>query len=840
MEQLADTFWSLPPKEVLRQLGSSHLGLTSAEAADRLRHYGPNSLNSGLRLTTFSLLFGQFKSPIIIILLAATALALFLGDPADGVIILVIVLASGLLGFWQERSATNAVARLLAIVQIRSTVVRDGLKQDIPVEDVVPGDVVLLTAGDVLPGDCLIIESKDLFADEATLTGETYPVEKETGLIAASTVLSGRTNVLYMGTHVISGAATAVVVKTGSITEFGKISARLKLRPEETEFERGVKRFGYLLMEVTLILVLAIFGINVFFKRPIIEALLFSLALGVGLTPQLLPAIISINLSHGASRMAQKKVVVKRLASIENFGSMNVLCADKTGTLTEGIVRLDSALDTDGKDSDKVLLWAYLNSFYETGFTNPIDRAVLSGRKPDISGYEKLDEVPYDFIRKRLSVLVAKDGISTMVTKGALENVLKACSTAEIPGGMLINIDTALDGINSRYEELSNRGFRILGIAYNKAGGLRVINRGDEKAMTFLGFLVFSDQLKEGISETVSRLKQAGVELKIISGDNRFASANVSRQVGLDGAKLLSGADISVMSDEALLRKVNEVDVFAQIEPNQKERLITALKKAGNVVGFIGDGINDASALHAADVGISVDTAVDVAKDTADIVLLEKDLRVLEDGIREGRMTFSNTLKYVFMATSANFGNMFSMAGASLIMPFLPLLPKQVLLTNLLTDLPEMTIASDNVDKEMVEKPRRWDIKFIRNFMLMFGLISSIFDFTTFAILLLILHASPAQFRTGWFIESVISASVIVLVIRTRRLFLRSRPGKYLVLATLLVVAAVLIFPYIGMGRLFGFESLPAYFLLIVAIIVVVYAGFAEIAKYIFYKRMKM
>ena len=840
MGQPSDLFWSLPPGEVLRQLGTTRQGLTSTEAAARLKLHGPNLLKRGPRFNTFMLLLGQFKSPIILILLAATVLALFLGDPVDAVIILVIVLVSGLLGFWQEKSATDAVAGLLAIVQIKSKVLRSGIQQEIPAEDIVPGDVVLLGAGDMPPGDCRIIESKDLFTDEATLTGEDFPVEKDAGFTPAGTPLAGRSDVLYTGTHVLSGAATAVVVRTGGATEFGKISSRLKLRPPETEFERGVRRFGYLLMQITLILVLAIFGINVFFKRPIIDALLFSLALAVGLTPQLLPAIISINLSHGASRMARKKVVVKRLASIENFGSMNVLCADKTGTLTEAVVRLNSALDIEGKDSEKVLKLAYLNSLYESGFVNPIDQAVRSGRPPDISGYHKLDEVPYDFIRKRLTVLAAKDGLSIMITKGALENVLETCSSAEMPGGALIDMDAALERINTRYRELSDRGFRTLGIAYKDAGSLQIISREDEKGMIFLGFLVFSDRLKEGISQTVSRLKNAGVELKIISGDNHFVAASISGQVGLDGSRMLCGPDISVMSDEALLSKVNDVDVFAQVEPNQKERLITALKQAGNVVGYIGDGINDASALHAADVGISVDTAADVAKDAADIVLLEKDLSVLEDGIKEGRMTFANTLKYVFMATSANFGNMFSMAGASLIMPFLPLLPKQVLLTNLLTDLPEMTIATDNVDPELVEKPRLWDIKFIRNFMLVFGLISSMFDFITFAVLLLILNAPADQFRTGWFIESVISATVIVLVIRTRRFSIRSRPGKFLIMATLLVVAAVIALPYTGIGKLFGFESLPVYFLLIVVVIILTYAGFAEVAKHIFYRRLKL
>ncbi len=840
MKDNIESFWALPATDVMQKLQATQAGLSAVEASSRLARFGPNSLKPAKGFTTLSLLLGQFKSPIIIILLFATVLAFFLGDPVDAAIILVIIVVSGLLGFWQERGATNAVAKLLAIVQIKTTVIRDGQAVSVRLQDIVPGDIVLLKAGDVIPGDCLALDSRDLYVDEAALTGETFPVEKKTGALPVETPLSQRVNVLYTGTHVVSGTATAVVVKTGLGTEFGKISDRLKLRPPETEFEHGVRHFGYLLMEVTLVLVVAIFAINVFFKRPVLEAFLFALALAVGLTPQLLPAIISINLSHGASRMAKKKVIVKRLSSIENFGSMNVLCSDKTGTLTEGTIHLHGAIDISGKDNARVLEFAYLNSIFETGFNNPIDEAIRSVRNQDIAGYAKLDEVPYDFNRKRLTVLVSKAGVSTMITKGAVENVLAVCSNVENVKGDVQDIKPALDDLQRRYQELSTTGYRTLGLAYKPADGVQTINQEQEKDMTFLGFLVFHDPLKESIAQTVDELKRLGVTLKIITGDNRYVAAHAGQQVGFPASRLLTGPEISRMSPEALIRKVNDIDIFAQIEPSQKEFIVTSLKKAGNVVGFMGDGINDASALHAADVSMSVDSAVDVAKQAADIVLLEKDLGVLKDGVREGRVTFANTLKYVFMATSANFGNMFSMAGASLLMSFLPLLPKQILLTNLLTDLPEMTIANDNVDPEALEKPRKWDLKFIRNFMFTFGLLSSVFDFVTFGVLLLLLHATQEQFRSGWFVESVVSAALIVLVVRTRRFFLKSRPGNALLVTTVLVVLAVLIFPYTGLGVLFGFAPLPPYFLVFVAVIVIFYAGSAEIAKRIFYRRFSL
>jgi Mg2+-importing ATPase len=839
MDQLPSNFWGLSVTETFQKLETTKDGLTSNDAQQRLARYGANLLKPPKRSDALSLLLGQFKSPIILILFFATGLSFFLRDPADAFIILSIVLASGVLGFWQERGASNAVKKLLSIVQIKAEVIRDGTSKEIPVEGIVPGDIVILNAGDIVPGDGLVHDAKDLFVDEAMLTGETFPAEKAEAVLTEDTPLGHRTNALWMGTHVVSGSARALIVRTGKETEFGKVSERLKLRPQETEFERGIKHFGYFLLEVTMVLVVAIFAINVFLARPVLESMLFSLALAVGLTPQLLPAIISINLSHGAKRMAQKKVIVKRLASIENFGSMNVICSDKTGTLTEGIVHVQSACDVDGAPSDKVLLHAYLNASYETGFTNPIDEAIRNHHKFDLSGYAKQDEIPYDFLRKRLSILVSHGDTHLMVTKGSMHNVLDVCTSAETGDGTIVDIAAVKDRIQKHFEEFSGKGFRTLGIAYRNRGPESRIGKGDESGMTFSGFLVLFDPPKPGLMGTITSLKNLGVALKVITGDNRLVAANISRQIGLSDTKILTGTDLNQLSDSALLQRIANVDVFAEIEPNQKERIIIALRKAGNVVGYMGDGMNDASAIHAADVGISVESAVDVAKDAADIVLLEKDLGVLVEGVREGRRTFANTLKYVFMATSANFGNMFSMAGVSLFLPFLPLLPKQILLMNLMTDFPEMTIATDSVDEEMVDYPRRWDIKAIRKFMVTFGIVSSVFDFITFGLLLLVLHATQVQFRTGWFLESVISASLIVLVIRSRKPFFKSRPGKYLLISTLSVFAATLIVPYSPLAALFGFSPLPVSFLLFIGLIVLFYIVTAEITKKIFYAKVK-
>ena len=817
--------------------------MTQNDAEKRLTKYGSNLLKPKKRSDSLTLLLTQFKSPLILILIFAGALSLYFDVssgalPTNSIIIVTIILVSSLLGFWQERGAANAVEKLLAIVQTKATVFRDGTQKEIAVEEIVPGDVIHLNAGDLIPGDAIILESKDLFVNEASLTGETFPAEKTAAILPQATSLNQRTNSLFMGTNVVSGDAQAVIVRTGLQTEFGKVSERLKLRPPETEFEHGVKHFGYLLMEVTLVLVVITLAINVYFARSVLDSILFSLALAVGLTPQLLPAIISINLAHGAKIMATQKVIVKRLASIENFGSMNVLCSDKTGTLTEGIIKIQSIIDFNGNPSPKAQLFAYLNALNQTGFTNPIDEAICSAQV-DVSGYSKLDEVPYDFIRKRLSVLISKDNKNFIVTKGAMQNVLDVCTLVETSEATIVPIAGVQNQIQQRFQELSSKGFRVLGIAYKDNGSDKLIAKNSEANMTFLGFLVLFDPAKPKIAETIKELKQLGISLKIVTGDNRLVAASISQQVGFPTPKILAGPDLRILSDEALLRQVNEVNVFAEVEPNQKERIILALKKAGNVVGYMGEGINDASALHAADVGLSVESAVDVAKESADIVLLEKDLGVLANGVKEGRKTFANTLKYVFMATSANFGNMFSMAGASLFLSFLPLLPGQILLTNLMTDFPETTIGTDNVDSEMVEKPRRWNVAFIRNFMIVFGILSSVFDYIAFGVLIFVLKSPPELFRTGWFIESVLSASLIVLVIRSRRPFFKSYPGKYLLITTIVIVGATLIFPFTPLGKLFGFAQPPLLVLVLMSIIVVFYILAGEVVKRIFYKRVK-
>jgi Mg2+-importing ATPase len=631
---------------------------------------------------------------------------------------------SSLLGFWQEKGAANAIDELLKMVQIRCRIVRDGKESELPVENVVPGDIIILSAGDVIAGDSLLLDSKELFIDEAAFTGETYPVEKNAGIVAADASLAKRSNSLFMGSHVISGKARALVIKTGKATEFGKISDRLRLKVSETDFEKGIRRFGYMLMEITLILVIIIFAINILLHKPALDSFLFSLALAVGLTPQLLPAIISVNLSVGARAMAKQQVIVKRLSSIENFGSMNILCSDKTGTITEGKVTLKDALDIEGNHSDKTLQFAWLNASMQQGFNNPIDAAICSAYHSNADGFIVQSEIPYDFIRKRLTIQVKNEKENFAITKGALNAIVEICDMAETEAGQVIPVKDKQDAINNQYEKLSAEGYRVLGIAYKKVSNEKAFTREDENNMTFLGFITLFDPPKKDVQQTINNLHKLGVQLKLITGDNALVADNVAKQIGIINPVILTGLQIQDMSDGALFQKAIHTNIFAEVEPNQKERIILSLKKSGNVVGFMGDGINDAPALHMADVGISVNTAVDVAKEAADIVLLNHDLNVLIAGIVSGRKTFTNTMKYIFMATSANFGNMFSMAGASLFLPFLPLLPKQILLTNLLTDFPEMAIATDRVDEIAVDKPHCWDIKFIQRFMIAFGLLA--------------------------------------------------------------------------------------------------------------------
>lgn len=833
------TYWSTTEENLLTALGSSKDGLTEEEAGNRFAQAKLNDLKSARKVGGFVLFLKQFTSPITLILIGAVILSFFLGDRTNAIIILAIIIVSASLSFYQEKGAADALQKLLSLVQITSSVLRSGKPQNIPVGEVVPGDIVLLSAGDTVPGDCRLLESRDLFLNEAALTGETFPAEKKCMQAPENAVPAARANSIFMGTHVISGTAKAVVAATGRNTEFGKISQHLRKLKPETAFEKEIRRFGYLLMQLTLLLVVGVFVINVFLHKPVLDSFLFSLAIAVGLTPQLLPAIISINLSKGAARMAKEKVIVKRLAAIENLGSMNVLCSDKTGTLTQGKITLAKVIDFNGDANDKIFEYAYLNAIFETGFTNPIDEAIRNYRLLNTGETVKKDEIPYDFIRKRLSVFVNHQGKNLLITKGAFTEVLSICSKAEDAAGNIIAIEGVREKIQQLIQTYSGQGFRIITLAYKPLDNITEVHKQDEKDMVFLGLLLLTDPPREDASVTLQRLQTLGVSLKIITGDNPLIATYISKQVGISNPIVITGDELRRMSAEALMQKAPQTDVFAAVEPNQKEMILVALKRAGNVVGFMGDGINDAPALHNADVGISVNGAADVAMDAADIVLLADNLKVLENGILEGRKTFANTLKYIFMATSANFGNMFSMAGSSLLLAFLPLLPKQVLLINLLTDMPEMTIATDAVDDSMIVKPAKMDMRFLKRFMIVFGIVSSLFDYITFGVLLYIVKAPVDEFRTGWFVESVLSAALIVLVIRTQKSVLHSRPGKYLAAATCLVIIVTLLIPLSPLAPLLGLTKISAGLYGWIALIILLYVVTTEWVKRMFYSFSK-
>ena len=835
----SSAFWSKSIDSVVLEVNSSVNGLSEENAQRILQTVGRNQIQAKKRTTPLGLFLNQFKSPIVLILLFATIISAFLKDWTDALIIFLIVLGSALLSFTQENSANNAAEKLKQQVSLKSDVLRDGKIKSITSEEIVPGDVVLLSAGSLIPADGLVIEANDFFVNQAVLTGETFPIEKKSEKVPENAGLAERTNVVFMGTNVRSGSARVLIVQTGAQTAFGQIADRLTLRSPETEFQRGIKHLGYLLTEVMFVLVIGIFFFNVLFHKSVLDSLLFSIALAVGLTPQLLPAIININLSKGSQGMAKQGVIVRRLESIENFGSMDVLCTDKTGTLTKGVVQLDGALDVDGNPSENVGLYAFLNASLQTGLANPMDEAIFSMGAAGSEAFEKVDENPYDFVRKRLTVVVrGKDNANQMITKGALENILSVCSNIQFGEGEEKLTEELLTKIHEKYETWSAQGYRVLGVAVkNVAVQDHPYSTKDETGMTFAGFLLFFDPPKEGVLETIQELEKLGVRLKVITGDNKLVARHTGQVIGLGDFEVLTGTELDNLRDEALWHKVEQTTIFAEVDPNQKERIILAIKKRGHVVGYMGDGINDAPSLHSADVGISVANAVDVAKEAADLVLLEQDLKVLKEGIQQGRRTFANTLKYIFMATSANFGNMFSVAVASLFLPFLPMLPKQILLINFLTDLPEMTIAGDNVDHEFVEKPRRLDIKFIRQFMLVFGSLSSFFDLATFAVLLWVFKAGEQMFHTGWFLESVLSAMVVVFALRTRLPFTRSHPSRMMIIVTILIAVVTLWLPYSPLAGLLGFTPLPALYLVSIFGIVLLYFFSAEFAKRIFYRK---
>ncbi len=828
-----ETYWSESPITLLTTLQSQARGLTSVEAKDRLKRYGANVIQEK-KWTALNLLASQFKSPLVLILVFAAIVSFSVQEWLDALIILAILLGSTLLGFQQEYSANRTTEKLKRRVAVQSKVWRDGQETLTLTSNLVPGDIVLLTAGSLIPADGVLLESNTLYVNQAVLTGETFPGLKETGAVPVNASLAERTNSLFAGTSVRSGTGTMLIVQTGASTIFGQLAKRLEQTPE-SDFERGLRRFGVLLSYLTFILVLAVLSTHLLAQRPVLESLLFAIALAVGIAPELLPAIVSLTLAKGAEHMARHGVIVKRLSALENFGSMDILCTDKTGTITEGEVKLEQALDTRGQVSASVLNDAALNAHFQTGLSNPLDEALQQAVQLDLAVYQKLAEIPYDFTRKRLSVVVQKGDKIELISKGALEPVLEVCTSWQ-DGEIVKELGEAVkQELLGKYQQWGEQGFRVLGLA-KKSLEVKAYGLEDEQELIFSGFLLFADPSKTDAPQTIANLAKLGVTLKIITGDNIHVARHIAEQVGLQVENALTGRELNTSSEEALVHIAERVSLFTEVDPNQKERIITALQKTGHVVGYLGDGINDASALRAADVGISVNEAVDVAKEAADFVLLEPDLHVLSEGIEEGRRTFANTQKYIFITTSANFGNMLSMAGASLFLPFLPLLPKQILLNNFLSDFPALTIAGDSVDREHIEKPQRWDIGFIRRFMVTFGLISSVFDYLTFGLLIYFFHSTPEQFRTAWFIESLLTEIVVLLIMRTRKRFYQSRPSWALLGSSLVVTLAAFTLPYLPFASALGFVALPVNLVIALLLLTIAYGAVTELGKSFFYR----
>jgi len=817
--------------EQLERLGTSRAGLSTAEATRRLRDHGANVVAARRLRSEAAELLRAVANPLVLILLAASTASAFLGDPVQAAIIAVIVAASAGLTVWQTFRSQKAVARLQAGIAPRATVLRGGAWAEIRRSDIVVGDMVRLGAGDLVPADARLLQVTDLHVQQAALTGESLPAEKRASTGPVDAAGPDAPELVYLGTSVVSGTATAVVFATGPHTAFGDVVARVAARPEETEFERGLKHFGALILRTVLFLVLFIMVVNLALGRPGLQSLLFSVALAVGLTPEFLPMITTVTLAQGAIRMAREKVIVKHLPSIQNLGSIDVLCSDKTGTLTAGAMSLDRSLDPDGRDSQRPLFLAHLNSTFESGIQSPLDAAILERRVEGSDGFTKLAELPFDFDRRRLSVVVEKDGVAMLVTKGAPESVLAVCTTCE-RDGVVHDLDTETAArCLATFRSLSEQGFRVLAVAARTVSRQPRFAISDERDMTLTGFVTFADHLRDGVRDSIDRLRADGVEIKIVTGDNELVTRHVCEQVGIEADRIVLGSEIDRADEPALTRIAERTSVFARVTPGQKHRIIHALKAGGHVVGFLGDGINDAPSLHTADVGISVAGAVDVAREASDIVLLEPGIHVIHAGILAGRRSFANVLKYLLMGTSSNFGNMFSMAAATLFLPFLPMLPAQILLNNLLYDGAQLTIPTDNIDATWIRTPQRWDVRLIRNFMLVVGPVSSLYDFLTFYVLLHLFHFGETMFQTGWFLESLATQTLVLFVIRTADRPWASRPSAPLVATTLLAVAIGTVIPYTPLGSALGFSPPPPTFYLFLVVVVPTYLAIVEGVK---------
>ena len=837
----------MAPEQAAERMGSTMEGLSLAEAQERLKNFGPNLLNQEQQTTIAGELWGRLYNPLNALLLTLTATSYFLGDLRAAIVILAMVILAVVTAFIQEHRSNQAAARLRAMVHTRASVRRTPSPPgepfvDVTLESLVPGDVVRLSAGDMIPADLRLLEAKDLFINQSALTGESMPSEKFAHATpgTSSDVLE-LPNLCFMGANVVSGYATGVILRTGASTFFGQLAKDLAGKQPLTAFDRGIAKFAWLMIRFILIMAPLVFLINGLTKHDWLEALLFAVAVAVGLTPEMLPMIVTVNLARGAVAMSREKVIVKRLSAIQNIGAMDVLCTDKTGTLTQDRIILKRHLDMRGEESDEVLRYAFLNSHFQSGLRNLLDDAVLAHIELHAelgadSGYSKVDELPFDFSRRRLSVVVADaQGRHTLICKGAVEEIFADCTNFRIGGETGLLDASHFQTAKAEMEALNADGFRVVAVAFKTIASPKAdYTLADEADLTLLGYIAFLDPPKESAREAIAALAAKGVCVKILTGDNEIITRKVCAEVNLDAGAVLSGSLVASMSDDELAEAADKTTVFAKLTPSQKERVIVALQRKGHVVGFLGDGINDSPALKAADVGISVDTAVDIAKESADIILLEKNLLVLETAAVEGRRTFINITKYIRMGASSNFGNMFSVIGASLILPFLPMAPIQVLTNNLLYDFSQSTIPTDNVDEESLATPRRWDISNIFRFMIIIGPISSIFDYATFGLMLYVFGAwsNPALFQTGWFVESLLTQTLIIHIIRTTRIpFIQSRASPALMATTVIISAIGVSLPFTWAGSTLGFIPLPPLYWPLLAIMLLAYAILTHMVK---------
>lgn len=836
-----DAYWKQPASALLRRFDVTAEGLTTAAAAARLLAHGANDAAAPRHAPGWLRFARRFGNPLVFILLVASGLSAVTGDLASFIIITSIVLLSVLLDFVQESRAQSAVDALRAQVAPRAAVLRDGVEVSLPVVGIVPGDIVRLAAGDVVPADGVVLSSRDFFVNQALLTGESYPVEKRAGEPATSADEPGEAaNAALAGTSVISGGAVLLVCETGARTALGRIADSLAGKRPPTSFEIGLRRFGILILRITFVLVMLVMAESLAFHRPWLESLIFALALAVGLTPELLPMIMTVTLTRGAVRLSRQSVIVKTLTSIHNLGAMDVLCTDKTGTLTEARIVLDRHIDASGAESERVLMLAWLNSHFESGLKSPLDDAILAHTEIDASPWRKIDEAPFDFERRRVSVLVESAGERSLIIKGAPEEILRLSTHVETPGNLPVPLtDDARAQLEARFHALSAEGFRLLGIASRaEPADLAKADPSDEKDLAFAGFAVFLDPPKASAEAALAALSASGVALKVLTGDNEQVARHVCAKLNFDPGGVINGPELATLSDEALVARMAGTRLFCRLTPQQKLRIITVLKRLGQTIGFLGDGINDAPALHAADVGISVEGGADVAKAAAEIILLKQDLGVVHAGVMEGRRTIVNTGKYVLMASSANFGNIFSMVLAGLFLPFLPLLPIQVLLTNLIYDVAQTGLPLDAVDPEAVEGPIHWDMRLISRFMIVMGPISTLFDVLTFVALLALFHADAAFFRTGWFVESLVTQILMIFAVRTRRRMFASRPHAAVIGLALATTALTLALPYLpGVGAWFEFSHPPILYFAFLILVVALFLLLIETVKRIFFAR---